>query len=121
MKQLHTINLEDPPLTVEEARKKLIREIDQARKEKYRFVKIIHGHGSHGVGGAIKAAVPSSLRKRRKEGLILDYLPGENNTMFDEVGRNFRQKYPEFQRYDPSVEANKGITIAVLGYDGEEN
>lgn len=40
-------------------------------------VKIIHGYGSSGLGGAIRQAVRQALAERQSKGVIKAYIPGE--------------------------------------------
>jgi len=40
-------------------------------------IKIIHGYGSSGAGGAIRVAVRQALSEKLDKGLIKAYIPGE--------------------------------------------
>lgn len=46
-------------------------------KSKEPCLKIIHGYGSKGVGGAIREAVRDALRSKLDRGEIKAYIPGE--------------------------------------------
>lgn len=111
---VRTVMLKQGLPTVAEARARLKSEIDQARRAGIRALKIIHGYGSSGVGGALQGAIRASLRKRVKEGLIQAYVPGEKWDPFDEGTRTAIDQCPELGR-DPELRHyNEGITIVVL-------
>jgi DNA-nicking Smr family endonuclease len=57
-----TVNLEMGHPTVEEARRLLKAELEKCRSRKVTAVKVIHGYGSSGVGGALR----QGIRLRRK-------------------------------------------------------
>jgi len=111
---MQTINLEKGLPTIEEARKRLIQEVDNARSRKILFVKIVHGYGSSGVGGTLGKAIRSSLKHRRKEGKVESYVAGENFGVFNAIARDLVDKYPELKRDPDFNRGNPGITIAVL-------
>jgi len=46
-------------------------------KGKERIIKIIHGYGSTGKGGAIKTATLEFLHDKKQKGEILTFIPGE--------------------------------------------
>lgn len=111
---MRIINLEKGFPTIEEARKKLLLEIDSARNSGPVFLKIIHGYGSSGVGGTLGKAIRNSLKHRRKEGKVETYVGGENFGVFDQTARNMIEKYPELKRDADFNRGNPGISVAVL-------
>ncbi len=74
---LRTINLEAGSPTLDEARLRLLAEIEAARKQRVRVLKIIHGYGSSGAGGVLCVGLRKSLRLRIKEGKALIVIFGE--------------------------------------------
>ena len=94
MPTLKQINIKQNNPTVEEARKKLIAELNKARSGNYKYVKIIHGYGSNGVGEVLGGAIRKSLKYRRKEGKIKDYIIGQKFSAFDATCRSIIDKYP---------------------------
>jgi len=72
-----TIDLEAGRPTVPEALARLERELAAARVRGVRWLTIIHGYGSSGSGGAIRDAVRGRLARRRRQGRIRDFHPGE--------------------------------------------
>jgi hypothetical protein len=111
---VRTLMLKEGLPTVAEARSKLTTEIDQAQRSDVVAIKIIHGYGSTGVGGALKDAIRASLRKRRKEGKIQAFVTGEKWDAFDETSRAILDACPDLQ-HDPDLgRYNEGITIVLL-------
>jgi hypothetical protein len=88
----------------------IIRE-NQGREK---VIKIIHGYGSTGVGGSIKALVHKSLRNRLKKNEIKGFIPGEafGSLMgFDEIIKTYQHLISNDHDYRKS---NDGITYIIL-------
>ena len=99
---------------VGDAGKKLATAIKEAKINKEKVIKIIHGYGSHGVGGSIKIAVRKSLLKRQTNNEIKAYIPGEafTNLMgFDDVIREYKDLIQHDSDYN---KMNDGITYVIL-------
>ncbi len=77
-------------------------------------VKIIHGYGSSGKGGKIRTETRRYLAEQKRKGLIRDFIPGEQFSIFDEATRSAFLRCDELRR-DPDLErSNNGVTIVVL-------
>jgi hypothetical protein len=63
--------------TVHEALQRLDRELAVARQEKAKLLKLVHGYGSTGVGGDIRAAVQKRLVELGQHGQIRLHLRRE--------------------------------------------
>jgi len=114
MSELRTFNVEDGRPTLEEARKLVIEEIRKARREGIRALKVIHGYGSSGKGGALCVGLRKSFRLRKKEGGIRDFIAGEDFSIFNETVLGLLEAVPEL-RGDPDLNAvNEGVTILWL-------
>jgi len=50
--------------------------------KKSKLIKIVHGYGSTGVGGKIRTAVRQRLKSKKATGSIMDFIPGEEFSMF---------------------------------------
>ncbi len=112
--RVRNVNLKSGMPTVEEARSRLNTEIDKARQRGDHVLKLIHGYGSSGVGGKLKDAIRSSLRRRRKEGKIRSFVAGEKWGAFDEVTNEILGECPQLDR-DPDLNNyNEGITIVLM-------
>ena len=111
MMPVRTINLKSGFPSVEEARRRLIAEMDVARESGSRLLKIIHGWGSSGEGGKLASAIRRSLRLRVREGRAVLVVPGERFSGDSLEGRDLLQRHPSI-RTDPDWNrANPGIVI----------
>ena len=63
-----TINLEAGFPTVDDARRRLVSEMQSAKARGVRVIKVVHGWASSGEGGKLGPAIRKSLRLRVKEG-----------------------------------------------------
>ena len=111
---IHVVTLKAGMPTVEQARSRLKAEIDRAKNRGMTALKLIHGYGSSGVGGHLRGAIRNSLRKRRKEGTIRGFVPGEKWDIFEESTQMILLECPQLQ-HDPDLNnANEGVTIVLL-------
>ena len=99
---------------IDEARRRLITEMERARKEKVKILKIVHGWGSTGEGGTLGPAIRKSLRLRVKEGKATFVVPGERFSSDANDGRELVQRHPGVRRDIDFNRANPGITIVEL-------
>jgi hypothetical protein len=109
-----TINVELGLPTVEEARGLLKAELERCRSRKVTAIKVIHGYGSSGVGGALRQGIRKSLIKRRKEGSIRAVVFGEKWSIFDPTTRFMLEKCPELGKGKDLFHTNPGITVVLL-------
>jgi len=108
------LNIESGMPTVEEARQRLLAELRQAKQTGVSAVKIIHGYGSTGRGGALRDGLRKSLLRRKKEGLVTRVIFGEKWSVFEEDARYAIERCPELKSDRDLNRSNEGITIAVL-------
>jgi high-affinity K+ transport system ATPase subunit B len=112
--RIHVVGLKEDNPTVDEAMKRLAKEISMARKTNIKVIKIIHGYGSTGVGGVIKPALHNLLRTMKIKGQIKMFITGDEHNEFA-GGRNYLlNKYPELKETWTSDRGNKGITFIEL-------
>src|SRR2546426_12498613 len=111
---MHTINLESGMPDVDTARRRLLAEMDAARKQGARVLKIIHGWGSSGAGGTLAVGIRKSLRLRVKEGKALAVIAGERFSSDTNEGRELVQRHPQLRRDRDFNRGNPGITIVEL-------
>jgi hypothetical protein len=111
---LRTINLEAGLPTLEDARRYLIGQIETARNDGIRLLKVIHGYGSSGAGGVLCTGIRKSLRLRVKEGKALTVIPGERFSSDSVEARTLVARYPALRRDHDFNRANPGITIVEL-------
>ena len=111
---LKTFNVEAGFPALDEARRLVIGEIRTARREGVRVLKIIHGYGSSGKGGKLNFGLRKSFALRKQEGLIKEFIPGEDFSIFNSTGLTLLDAVPEL-RGDPDLDAmNEGITLLWL-------
>jgi hypothetical protein len=111
---IKTLNLEEGLPSVEQARSRLHSEIGMARSRGVKLLKLIHGYGSHGVGGDLRIALQSTLRSMAASGEIRDCIYGENWRKSDERSWELLKRMPELKG-DPDLgRGNRGITIVSL-------
>jgi hypothetical protein len=114
MSAVWTFNVEAGLPTVEDGRRLVAAEIRSARRRGAQALKVIHGYGSSGHGGALRVGLRKSFRLRKKEGAIRDFIPGENFSIFNPNALDLLEAVPEL-RGDPDLEAgNEGVTILWL-------
>jgi hypothetical protein len=111
---IRTYNVEAGRPTLDEARRLVIEEVKRARREGVRVLKVIHGYGSSGQGGALCFGLRKSFRLRKKEGAIKDFIAGEDFSIFNGTALALLEAVPEL-RGDPDMNAtNEGVTILWL-------
>ena len=114
MSAIRTYNVEAGLPTLDEARRLVIAEIKQAKREGIKVLKVIHGYGSSGKGGALCTGLRKSFGLRKKEGAIKDFVAGENFSIFNDTVLALLQAVPEL-RGDPDLDAiNEGVTFVWL-------
>jgi len=108
------INLELGMPTVAVARSRLSQELVSARAARLSAVKIIHGYGSSGRGGAIKRDVQVFLAEKKRAGVIREFVPGEDFSPFYPAARHAVDLCPDLARDKDYSRQNGGVTIVVF-------
>ena len=118
-REFREINIKHDRPDVEEARRRLIQALDDARRAGVRVVKIVHGYGSSGAGGALRDAVRRSLLRRRKEGVVRLIIHGERWGVAEEEARRALDEHPWLKADRDLNRYNEGVTLALLASDSE--
>ncbi len=105
-----TINLKADQPTVALALAMLEIEIEVARREGVSAVKVIHGYGSHGVGGEIKKALSIWLVEKKRSKFISDFVKGEQ-WQSSSVAAKIKKICPDVLGDTELYYINPGITI----------
>ena len=114
MPLLRTFNIEEGLPSLEEARKLVIEEIRRAKASGIRVLKVIHGYGSSGKGGKLCTGLRKSFGLRKKEGVIRDFVAGEDFSIFQDATLRLLEAVPEL-RGDPDLGfTNEGVTVLWL-------
>ncbi|MBI5386554.1 MAG: Smr/MutS family protein [Verrucomicrobia bacterium] len=114
MAAIKTYNVEADLPSLDEARRRVLDELRRAKRERVRVLKIIHGYGSSGQGGTLCVGLRKSFVLRKKEGVIKDFIPGGEFSIFNQRTLALLEAVPEL-RGDPDVNAgNEGVTVLWL-------
>jgi hypothetical protein len=111
---MRVVNLESGLPTVEDARHRLRIELESSKKSGVAALKLIHGYGSSGVGGAIRVQIRRSLIRRRKEGAVRAVIFGENWSIFNEDCLHALVQCPELKKDRDLNSSNPGVSIVLL-------
>lgn len=99
---------------VEQARLRMEHELHVARQAGYRAVKLIHGYGSSGVGGALRTELQSQLRQAVRNGAIAAFIAGEDWSISHETTWALLKRFPEWKQDSDLGRDNRGISIVVF-------
>ncbi len=108
------INLKTNSPSVGEAIANLDIEINICKLSNVKVLKVIHGYGSHGTGGAICLAVRKFLRNQIKQKKIKDILLGNEWDLSNQKCFNLLENLKDCYRDEDLNKLNPGITIVVL-------
>lgn len=100
--------------TVEQARLRMQYELNRARKDGCVALKLIHGYGSSGAGGALRLELQKDLRRAAHQGAIQTFIPGEDWRISNETTWDLLRKYPEWKQDADLGRNNRGVSIVVL-------
>jgi len=111
---IRTYNVEVGLPTLDEARRLVSAEIKQAKRGGVQVLKVIHGYGSTGKGGVLCFGLRKSFGLRKKEGVIKDFIPGDDFSIFNRTVLALLEAVPGV-RGDPDLGAtNEGVTVLWL-------
>ena len=106
--------LEKGSPTVQEAVALMKQALRNFRKSQIQVIRIIHGYGSTGPGGAIKKAIVGPLKELVKSGAITTFIVGEEFICSNHYAHSLVNKYPFLKRDNDYLHQNLGITIVEL-------
>jgi hypothetical protein len=106
---LLVVDVAHPARAQEEVEAELLDALARVRSSKVlRLLKIVHGYGASGRGGATKTVVQNWLYRNRRE--VRSVLPGETYDLLDSVTQTLRSEVGQYP--DPDLgNTNRGITI----------
>ena len=111
---MRTFNVEANFPSLDEARRLVIEEIRRAKRDGVRVMKVIHGYGSSGKGGALCVGLRKSFGLRKKEGVIKDCVAGEDFSIFNPTVLAMLESAPELRADCDLNNTNEGVTILWL-------
>ena len=112
-KKIKTINIKEEMPSVEEALETLSRELELARSQGVKVLRVIHGYGSSGTGGEIKKAVILALASLPSARRVHSYVVGDQLEDTSK-GRNLLNRFPGLRSKLLSDRDNPGITFVQL-------
>ena len=89
-------------------------EIKRAKREGVKVLKVIHGYGSRGQGGALCVRLRKSFGLRKMEGVIKEFIAGEDFSIFNEAVLDLLEAVPELRGDRDLGTTNEGVTILWL-------
>jgi hypothetical protein len=112
--KIKTINLKEGLLFVDEALATLSLELELARSQGDKILRVIHGYGSSGTGGRIKEAVIRELASLSRAGGVHAYVAGDRYSEHTRPGRDLLDRFPDLRSTLASDRHNPGITFVQL-------
>ena len=112
--EIETLDIKSdmPPAPL--ARANLEIEIERLVKTETKLIKVIHGYGSHGVGGEIKKEVNLLLKHLLKKGVIKDYINCEKMSESYIQRKALYDNFPSLVLDSDLKNYNSGITLIFL-------
>src|SRR5215467_1708473 len=111
--RIKVVDLEEGMPTVEQARLRMEYELQAARKDGYAAVKLIHGYGSSGAGGALRTELQKELRRQVQRGAIKGFIAGEDWRISERNTWELLKKFSEWKKDADLGRNNHGISIVV--------
>ena len=112
--KLITVDIKSERQTVSEAVAQFLIEVEAYKKGGYKVMKVIHGYGSHGVGGAIKNAFLKKCQDLKNRNQIEDFVCGSNWTDKNVVKKIAINYCPDLLADGELGFLNPGCTIVIL-------
>ena len=107
---IKTINLKEVA-SVEACGPIIDLEIEQAKKEGVSVIKIIHGYGSHGVGGDMLKETRKHLTYLKRRKVIKKFFVGGQWSLFNVEVTDLLKRCKEFTGDIDLNSCNPGITV----------
>jgi len=114
MPLIRLIDLEQGLPSADEAKRRLQEAIQEARRERVRVLKVIHGYGSTGSGGRLRLGTRAALRIAKQCGDIKLFVTGEDWRISDELAWQVLSICPELKKDSDLGRRNPGITFVLL-------
>lgn len=113
-REFREVNIKDDRPDIQEARRRLLQVLDDARRAGVRVVKIVHGYGSSGKGGVLRDAVRQSLLRRRKDGVVSFFVHGERWGVTEDETLRALEEHPWLKSDRDLNRYNEGVTLVFL-------
>ncbi len=110
-KKVAEVNLESGMPTVDVALQRMKNSLTSYKRQGYKAIILIHGYGSSGVGGGIKAAVTKTLGESSMRGIVRAYVGGDH---WSARKKEMLSICKSLEDYDRRVANNEGVTVVIL-------
>lgn len=112
--ELITLDIKSQKQTVSEAVAQFLIELESYKKGGYKVLKVIHGYGSHGVGGAIRNSFLKKCALLKSQQKITDYVCCDNWTPSNTVRKMAINYCPDLLADKELYTLNPGCSIVIL-------
>ena len=112
MNKYKEINLEEGMPTVDEAMSYLKMSVTLCKQNKISCLAVVHGYGSSGKGGAIRAKARQWLNAQERNGMIKVVINGEDFDVINFKALELKNKYKELERL--LKVCNHGMTVVEI-------
>lgn len=112
--EIISLDIKSQNQTVAEAIGQFLVEIDVLKKGGFKVLKVIHGYGSHGVGGAIKKEFLKRCEQLKRQQKIYDYVCCDNWTPKSSVRKIAINYCPDLIADSELNHLNSGCSIVIL-------
>ncbi len=109
-----TIDIKSNMQTVNEAIAQFLIEVESYKKGGYKVMKIIHGYGSHGVGGKIKDAFLKKCEQLKRQQKITEYACCSNLSTNSSIRKMAINYCPDLIADGEFNMLNPGCSIVIL-------
>jgi len=111
---VRTLNIKEGMPFVEEGMQRLAHGLNHARQNGAKVLRVVHGYGSGGSGGAIKDACRAFLARELSARRIQAMLPGENYLRQEPETAAWLRRWPALKAAERTDTRNAGITLVEL-------
>jgi len=112
--KLMTIDIKSEKQTVAEAIAQFLVEVDALKIGGFKVLKVIHGYGSHGVGGAIRQAFLKKCQELKSRGIIEDFTCCDKWTDKNVVKKIAINYCPDLMADSELYHINAGCSIVII-------
>ena len=114
MPAIHTADIKSDRPSAAQAPRRVDMALTMARISGASVIKLIHGYGSAGQGGAIRSVARRYLGELKVRGKIKAFIPGEEFSIFNGETRLALQSCAALRQDRDLDRQNNGITIILL-------
>jgi hypothetical protein len=105
------VNLEYGMPGIDSALQNMKNALTTYKGQGFKAVILIHGYGSTGIGGGIKAAVTKCLGENSMRGIVRTYVGGEQ---WINRKKELLALCKDLENYERKIANNSGVTVVIL-------